>query len=293
LVSADNIVLVDSTDYNNGIIDINQAHGQCVFSEDGTQFAFLSENYLNIDSNVHYYNFDRCNGKFSNYRNFRIPVTKSTSGQQNGVAFSPNGKILYVSHRFQIGQIDLQNSDTRNYTKIAGPDTIQSYFQQYLNLKLAPDGKIYVGNRSNVRTMSYIEHPDSFGAACKFVPRGLRQNLTYLFIPPNNQKFGMGALMGSPCDTIRPPVIIPIPLAWWLYPNPAYNTINLQVPNSVVGEHLSISLYNLLGQIVQKNNYVINAIHEVQIPLNNLAAGMYIIKTSYNNSQFVGRFLKE
>jgi hypothetical protein len=294
LVTADTITLADSTDYNNGVIDMTQVRGQSCFSEDGKQYAFVSENWKQEDSNVYYYNFDRCTGKFSNYRQFKLPFVKNIGGnQQNGVAFSPNGNYLYVSSRKNIWQIDVTNNDNYNHVNIAGPDTLISYFQNYLNLKLAPDGKIYVGNWNNVRTMSYIEHPDSFGAACKFVPRGLRQNLTYLFIPPNNPKFGMGALAGSPCDTIRPPVIIPIPPAWVLYPNPAYNTINLQIPNGVVGSSIAISIYNVMGQVLQTKTYSINNKYEVSIPLQNLAAGMYIIKTSYNNSKFVGRFLKE
>ncbi len=296
LVTADTITLADSTDYDNGYIDINQAHGQSAFSEDGTQYAFVSENYLNIDSSVYYYKFDRCTGKLSDYRNFKVPITKSIAGQQNGVAFSPNGNILYVSHRFQVGQIDLQNPDNRNYIQVAGPDTVLNYFNEYRNLKLAPDGRIYIGNRNGSRTMSYIVHPDSFGLACGFVPRGLRQNLTYLTIPPNNPKFGMGALAGSPCDTIRPPVIIPpipVPQAWVLYPTPSTDNINLQIPNSVIGASIAIGIYNIQGQLLAKNNYVINNKYEVTIPIWHVAAGMYVLKTSYNNSKFVGRFVKE
>jgi hypothetical protein len=288
LITAESITLADSTDYNNGIIDMTQVRGQSTFSDDGTQYAFVSENWKTEDSNVYYYNFDRCTGKFSNYRLFKLPFIKSMGGdQQNGVAFSPNGRFLYVSSRKHIWQIDVRNSNNYNNTKISGPDTLINYFQDYLNLKLAPNGKIYVGNWNNVRTMSYINNPDEFGVDCNFVPRGLRQNLTYLTIPPNNPKYDMGPLAGSPCDTIRTH-----PSNWVLYPNPAFQNITIKVPNSKQGAAVQVQVYNLLGQKIIEKNVAISVDYEATLDVASLPNSIYILKANYGGEEFISKFVK-
>jgi hypothetical protein len=288
LVTANGITLADSTAYPQPDMELNQPQGQSVFSEDGTQYAFVNENWKQEDSNVHYYHFDRCTGKFSNYRNFKLPFAKNNGGdQQNGVAFSPNGKYLYVSSRQAIWQINIENPDNYNNTKIAGPDT-NFNFQFYLNLKLAPNGKIYVGNRNNVRTWSYINNPDEFGSACNFVPRGLRQELTWLFIPPNNPKYDMGVLAGSACDTIRA-----VPQNWLLYPNPAANNITIKIPISKQGTSLQLQVYNLLGQKVIDKQVLITVDYEATLDVASLAKSIYIVKAKYGTEEFNSKFVKE
>jgi len=288
LVTANGITLADSTAYPQPDMELNQPQGQSVFSEDGTQYAFVNENWKQEDSNVHYYHFDRCTGKFSNYRNFKLPFAKNNGGdQQNGVAFSPNGKYLYVSSRQAIWQINIENPDNYNNTKIAGPDT-NFNFQFYLNLKLSPNGKIYVGNRNNVRTWSYINNPDEFGSACNFVPRGLRQELTWLFIPPNNPKYDMGVLKGSTCDTIRA-----VPQNWLLYPNPAASNITLKIPNSKQGASIQLQVYNLLGQKIIDIQVPISVEYEAKLDVASLATGIYFVKAKYGNEEFISKFLKE
>ncbi len=288
LVTANGITLADSTAYPQPDMELNQIKGQSVFSENGTQYAFVNENWKQEDSNVHYYHFDRCTGKFSNYRNFKLPFAKNNGGdQQNGVAFSPNGKYLYVSSRQAIWQINIENPDNYNNTKIAGPDT-NFNFQDYLNLKLAPNGKIYIGNRNGNKTWSYINNPDEFGKASNFVPRGLRQDLTWLTIPPNNPKYDMGVLKGSACDTIRA-----VPQNWLLYPNPASSNITLKIPNSKQGASLQLQVFNLFGQKIIDKQLVISVDYEAKLDVANLARGIYIVKAKYGTEDFISKFLKE
>jgi hypothetical protein len=287
LVTDDDISLIDSIDYGD-TIDHRLPKGQSVFSEDGTQYAFVSESWFTQDNFIYYYYFDRCSGHFSNYRRFRLPLMKdSMIDKQNGVAFSPNGRYLYVSSSSNIWQIDLANGDNNNYVRIAGPDTTFD-FQGYLNLKLAPNGKIYVGNKNNVRTWSFINEPDNFGLACNFEPRGLRQNLTWLTIPPNNPKYNMGALAGSPCDTIRAQ-----PSNWVLYPNPATHNIIIKVPNSTTSSVVSINIYDMLGKLVSTQNVLVNFAHEAVAVLPAMARGVYVVKAVLGSGKFVGRFVRE
>ena len=289
LVSANGITLADSTAYPQPDMELNQPQGQSVFSEDGTQYAFVNENWKQEDSNVHYYQFDRCTGKFSNYRNFKLPFAKNNGGdQQNGVAFSPNGKYLYVSSRRNLWQIDLANANDYNYYKIPPPDTLGSFPVNFLNMKLAPNGKIYIGNRSAQRELSYIDKPNEFGLNCALQYKNLKQDLTYLTIPPNNPKYDMGVLLGSSCDTIRA-----VPQNWLLYPNPAANNITIKIPISKQGTSLQLQVYNLLGQKVIDKQVSISVDYEATLDVASLARSIYIIKAKYGNEEFISKFVKE
>jgi hypothetical protein len=292
LISDASINLVDSTAYNYPDLELNQIRGQSVFSEDGTQYAFVSENWKSTENYIYYYHFDRCSGHMSNYRRFSLPLMKdSMIDKQNGVAFSPNGRFLYVSSSSNIWQIDLTNSDNNNYVRIAGPDIVDSiYGNEYLTLKLGPDNKIYVGNGNgnNYRCLSYINQPNEFGLACDFKLRGLCQNLTYMSIPPNNPKYDMGALAGSPCDTIRAQ-----PSNWVLYPNPATDNIIIKVPNSTTSSVVSINIYDMLGKLVSTQNLPVNFVHEAVVVLPAMARGVYVVKAVLGSGKFVGRFVRE
>ena len=58
--------------------------------------------------------------------------------------------------------------------------------------------------------------------------------------------YRIGALENSICDTIRN-----TPPAWLLYPNPAFNNLNLDVPNSKQGSQIVIEIFNMLGQLIE------------------------------------------
>jgi hypothetical protein len=290
LVTDNSISLYDSTDYGD-TIEHRLKNGQSVFSEDGRQYAFCAESYFLQDNFVYYYKFDRCTSKMSGYRKFTLPLEKdSASDFQNGVAFSPNGRFLYVSSRNNIWQIDLQDTSNSKAIKVAGPDSDSLLGNDYLNLKLAPNGKIYVGNGNgnNYRTMCAIDNPDEYGSACNFVFRELKQDLTFLMIPPNNPKYDMGALKGCACDTIRP-----MQKEWLLYPNPSNEIVNLKVPNSVNGEEVKIEIVDMLGNIVLQNNYGINYEHEAKINITRMAKGIYILKAKHSGEEFISKFVKE
>jgi Secretion system C-terminal sorting domain len=284
LVTSETVSLYDSTDFGDSV-EIRFLYGQSVFSQNGTQYASVVE--TNLNDYVYYWQFDRCTGQFSNYKKYHVPFNRDTLGDfQNGVAFSPNERFLYVSSRYNIWQIDLQDTSLNNYVHIAGPDTIKSYFQQYMNLKLAPNGNIYVGNRNNVPTWSYIANPNAKGLACNFVPRGLWQPYTSLTIPPNMPNYELGVLAGSPCDTIRAQVA-----AWQLYPNPAHTIIQLKVPNSSNGQVVAIQIHDMLGKLVAIKDITVNYEHEARINIAHLAQGLYYLKVRHSSDVYFSKFV--
>jgi hypothetical protein len=288
LATADKIILYDSSYIPNKPTGKEYIDAQTNFSNDGTQFAFIKRSY---DTFFNYYNFDRCSGQLSNYRQIykSLDTNQVTLGNFNGgIAFSPDGKFIYTCTNYTVWQYEVANLNEAPI-QVGWPDTAINYFQLYNTLTCGPDGRIYVGNFGGTSpTMSYIDKPNNKGLACNFVPRGLRSPLPYpnLKNPPNNPNFALGAWVGSACDTIRPQAS-----AWLLYPNPANNNIKLKVPSSSSGNIVAIKVYNMLGQQIINTNASINFEHEASLPLNYLASGVYVLKAQFGKEEFVGRFL--
>ncbi len=142
--------------------------------------------------------------------------------------------------------------------------------------------------------MSYIDKPNLKGLACDFKPMALSQPYTNLKVPPNMPNYGLGALKNSPYDTIgKIKDTVAVPTQWVLYPNPVGNTLNIKIPNSKVGDEITILVYNMLGQIVLQQRHKINLIYEVQLSTIGLASNLYLLKTGYLESKFSSKFVKE
>ncbi len=120
------------------------ATGQCTFSKDGSRMA-----YYDVITDLDIFDFDRCTGDLSNFQHFAI----DDSAQSAGVAFSPNGRFLYVSSMRYLYQYDLQSANIDSSKIIVGVwDGFYSPQPPFATLfflaQLAPDNKIYI-NCSN------------------------------------------------------------------------------------------------------------------------------------------------
>ena len=148
--------------------------GQSVFSKDGTKFATTTRGAFKIFMA----DFDRCSGLLSNPKVYDVPEeythnpndTIQKEKLTNGLAFSPNGRFLYVSKRFNIQQLDLQDTNPNTaWVTIAGLDTSWDYFPSYSSMYLGPDDRLYLGYSSTFGgQMSYFNEPDKKGAASGF-----------------------------------------------------------------------------------------------------------------------------
>jgi Secretion system C-terminal sorting domain len=67
---------------------------------------------------------------------------------------------------------------------------------------LAADGKVYIATPQSTHYLHVIHNPDELGAACNFEARGVNIPNTTNSNLPNMPHFGLGALDGSPCDTL-------------------------------------------------------------------------------------------
>lgn len=82
--------------------------GQAVFSPDGTQYAKFD---LTQGSHLSLYDFDRCTGTLSYFRQLNYPYPTGISG---GLAFSPNSRYLYVFSNNYAVQYDTYADDIQS-----------------------------------------------------------------------------------------------------------------------------------------------------------------------------------
>jgi len=176
--------------------------GQAVFSPDGRRYAVFSLHLIGDDPLLDIYNFDRCNGVWSN----PIAITYPDTVNGGGVVFSPNSRFLYVSSYRKVYQYDLEAANieaSREVIAVYDGFQPQPPFSTLFNFaQLAPDNKVYIGTRDVTNYLHVIHNPNAKGAACQMEQHGLQLPTLNKFGIPNSPYYGLGPEDGSPCDTL-------------------------------------------------------------------------------------------
>lgn len=286
---------------------LNNTNGaQLCFNSLGNEFAFS-----NLIGLIEKYDFDRCSGQISNpvliepQNNFDPPLIF-------GLAYSPDGTKLYVSHAADttfLYQYDLRASNIRQSKRLIY--TFHDYDNAGGQLRLAPDGKIYFSMAWNPggwnypypdtsynvynNNLSVIHQPNLSGTACDFRPFSfnLGGGRTYWGLP-NNPDYELGPLRGSICDTILTSVAYSggeLENEIILYPNPVRDKLILKL--TPVLNPAEIRIYNVLGQ---KQQLPVNATNEgeyMEIDTRTLIPGLYYVELLTSGGKTVRRFVKE
>jgi hypothetical protein len=246
------------------------------------------------------FDFDRCTGLFSNYQIIRQVSSPPSDDKDNfwTSEFSSNGRFLYVAtanYTCYLFQFDLQA--TNIFSSRVLLDSSDVPLAPASALKRGPDNKIYRSiawndgltfnypyndsayNIYNTH-LSVINSPNSAGLACDYQPFSvyLPNCRTYLGLP-NNPDYSLGAVIGSPCDT----------LSIGLYENETEEQDNLVIVSNPFHSRFKVSLkkgnfpsqvsyhvYNLQGQIL-KQGKLMNQF-ENYIELENATPGMYLLQ---------------
>jgi hypothetical protein len=251
-----------------GIWDIR---GQSTFSSDGRKYATTSHSMGT--GKIFLADFDRCYGFISNPKEIIMPTgsqhkpdTTITEKLSVGLAFSPNGEILYAISICNIYQYDIQNN---TWFHVAGLDTTIQQFQNYDASYLGPDNKLYIGNFAGLsKQMSVINNPDVKGAGCNFCPRCLRFDSLGIYAaastPPCMPNYSLGVDSCWPLSIPTPPN--EIAESFGIYPNPASNMLYIKSSSNSKRE-----LYNSIGQLLftTKQN---------EINITKYSKGIYYIK---------------
>ncbi len=285
--------------------------GHLVFSPDGTKFANVS--WIGL---IEIYNFDRCTGQIISSSNIEMEQPSSPLINYESVAFSPDNSKLYVPGYSQSNGPQYLYQFDLNATNIAASKTIVHTFLDpdmgIGNLKLAPDGKIYLTamdegfaypypDTSSAFTqinsyLSVINQPDSLGLACDFQPFSfyLGGARTYYGLP-NNPDYELGAWVGSPCDTLTVGITEnekndAFFQAWF---NPEWNMIHVNA-SKLKGKSGVLRLFDVEGRVVyeRKVDVIAGGYFTTEINLNGVASGVYVVSLVTEKDKIQGKILK-
>ncbi len=268
--------------FNSPNWDKQDVRGQSVFSVDGTQYA--STRHGGSSGLIFLANFDRCYGILSNPKTIVMPIGSAqdpsdplqTEHLSVGLAYSPNGKLLYVISRTNIYQYNLQDE---TWFHVYGKDTINN-FQDYETAYLSPDNKIYIGNWYGLsKQMSRIDNPDIKGAGCNFCPRCLRldslstaQGNFSVGTPPCMPNYSLGAKECWPLEVSTTNKEEPKLKS---YPNPTSSLLTIELTTNKKGL-IPIEIYNMVGELLLKTD--LQSQTKVQINISSLPKGLYVIQ---------------
>ena len=232
-----------------------------VFSPDGEHLA-----YVDAFADLDLFDFDRCSGELSNVRHVEIADSLFAAF----AAYSPSGRFLYVTWVDRIFQYDTEAADiTASQTTVAVWDSTYDpgppFSLLFMNICLAPDGKIYVSTGNGSRYMHVIDQPDSLGLACNVqLHSHNRQTYTDNSIPyrPN---YHLSALDGSLCDTLGLAVSEHAgSLNVTAYPNPNSGSFILGYPAQ--GRLGLLEVYDMHGALVRSEHLPAwSTVHSVEL----------------------------
>jgi len=260
-----------------------QSAGQLKFRLDGSKAAHSK------GKDVDLYDFDRCTGQFYNYINIDTVVNEWSSPSTYGLEFSSDGRQLYVG--------SLGPKPYLMQFCIECPEPVQEtkkviYFghipeMDIGQLQLASNNKIYVAFISQVtadttdlkKFISVVNNPNASGLAADFdtltVYLGGQFNQYSL---PNLPNYTLGALAGSPCDTIvsiESQVLLDHEVLS-VFPNPAQDVINLKLSKGLLGGEtkFTVLVEDMSGRVVLSINA--NSVTP-SIPVDALPGGVYYL----------------
>jgi hypothetical protein len=190
------------------------ATGQMCIASDGRHLAFYTGNKLLSATGGGFgiMKFDRCDGTISDFKSKVMP--QQTIG--SGVAFSQDGRYLFVCNNEQIRQYDTEASDFFQSERLAAqdddffwtwpgidPDSSKQYQTNFCSMQLGPDGKIYVF--STVATnhyLSVVEYPNEAWPDADVRQHSIKVPKIFTRTVPNVPNYRLGPLDGSTCDTL-------------------------------------------------------------------------------------------
>lgn len=262
--------------------------GQAKFNRDGSKYI-----RYDIDNDLNIFDFDRCTGTLSNPVHVEIRDSADIWNGGGGIAVSPNNRYLYVSSFYQLYQFDLLQADIAA-SKIQVDTYVHNDFilpQFFYLAQEAPDGKIYIVTSCGCPYLHVIHEPNQPGKSCNFEQRGIELPVYNGRSIPHHINYRLGALKGSPCDSLSPP---PAPECaegtFKLYPNPASDKILIEQCKTKVQQEFH--LYDVTGKLILKS-YLPAGLGTNEVRIAGLSNGMYFYKISENGiKRRTGKILK-
>ncbi len=227
-----NLIILNTTYLNSGLYFHNTIN-QLIFSPNGEYLAVSSAHpYVDsLEETISLFKFNRATGQLTALKYFKY--FDEVGYDVVGVAFSPNSKLLYISRKKEILQVDLSDSTlstqvVAEYDGFVGNVTGNLVASTYFGfMQKAPDGRIY-GTTSSTRQryLFYINKPNIKGIACDVRQHAIEISL-HANIPtfPN---YRLGPIDGSESDSLG---IDNIPVAEFRYDQDTMNYHSIDFTN--------------------------------------------------------------
>ena len=182
-------------------LQFRKGFGNAVFSPEGTKYAIVDIFKSNRPDTSFLFRFDRCTGLLSD------PLLLSQASDSiylSNFCFSPNSRYLYKTTGRRVYQYDTEAADinaSRQLVAVAD-GYVNISLSLFMQMQLAPDGKIYMTSRTAAPFLHRIDYPDRPGPACQVIQHCLDSLVATTFCIPSFPHFRLGPLDGSSCDTL-------------------------------------------------------------------------------------------
>jgi len=261
------------------------------FTEDGSKFLHFTHDFSKF---IQVYDFDRCTGSLTNPVEYDL-TNYLRNGEDNNFTISPNGSKAYFQRMDWQDSLVYQPGTYQYDLETSGFNRINN---KYGSTFLAPNYKsIYFKSffRNQDQSINYniseISNPNA-----SILDINIEEfkypilNSFPMLTHPSYANYRLGALVGSPCDTIRPKKTYTSGNV--VFPNPFSSGFTLQLATAPV-KPLLLKVHNIIGQLVAEVNITQQT---TPIPVKETtAAGLYMVRLFDENGKviFTQKLLKE
>jgi hypothetical protein len=253
-----------------GKTDNGLAGSKCIFSLDGSLFIRPDR-----FEGIQIFDFDRCTGLLTNVRVYNEPgldTVRSINGE-----LSPNGRFLYFNSAVTVYQLDLwaDTLDNRALETVAQYDgfNYNGWGTSFFMSQIGPDEKIYISCTTIAPYLHVIHEPNKKGTACNVEQHAIRLAGYHGFSIPYFPNYRLGALQGSPCDSLSSLSGISYKNNINVFPNPANTTLQISFEKDIPAKS-SFYLFDVSGKLVLREKLPAFLEH-YSISLREIPPGIY------------------
>jgi len=179
------------------LINSDLGVGHTAFSPDGKLLGFNNDEHHELML----FDFDNATGELSNYRTISYP---DTAGSAEGLVFSLDSKLAYVTAGRDLYQIDIAEETyvhIAHHTSISDWDWPVGMGYMYTG----PDCRIYISPGTTSNYIHTIHNPNGKGQDCGYQPRSIQMpnNLSFHF--PNLPQYRFDGACDSTIAFPLPP----------------------------------------------------------------------------------------
>lgn len=258
------------------------ARGEIKFSPDGNKIAFngngVGDPGYDSSNILALFDFNNNTGIVSN------PINLPYERGDYGLTFSPDNSKLYgttwkalnfgLSDFNTLYQFDLSSGNPitiANSKQIIYTFQVSSPYGSFGDIKLGPDGKIYVARHLTQQggsdSLGVINTPNQAGVTCNYVHNGF-------YLGGKTAYYGLNNYIEykNYCGSTGVQESHSLPISISIYPNPAQQSFNIELPQQ---QNFNLLVYDVTGRKVYTNK---NATGIVKVDCSNFSSGIYFVQ---------------